>query len=119
MASLTHIEPATRYSEAVVHGNTVYLAGQVADDTSVGIEEQTKQTLAAIDRVLALAGTDKSYLLQATIYLRDMSDYAAMNSVWDAWIAPHKPPGRACVQALMARPEFRVEVLAIAAIPSK
>jgi enamine deaminase RidA (YjgF/YER057c/UK114 family) len=94
----------------------VYLAGQVPDTADADITQQTKEVLAQIDRVLALAGSDKSRLLSATIYLRDMSDYQGMNAVWDQWLAGHHAPARACVQAQMANPQWRVEIMSTAAV---
>lgn len=104
-----------RMSQAVIHGNTVYLAGQVADDTSGDVAAQTRQVLAAIDRLLAEAGTDKTRLLSATIYLPDIGTFAEMNSAWDAWVPEGHTPARATVQAALAAPEYRVEIQVIAA----
>ena len=108
-----HVGP--RMSQIVVHNDTVYLAGQVADDRSAGVRGQTEQILAKIDRYLAEAGTDKSKLLSATIWLSDIATFDEMNAVWDAWVAGGKPPARACVEARLAAPELRVEVGVIAA----
>jgi len=106
-----------RMSQAVVHGGLVYLAGQVADEPKGrSTAEQAADILGKIDRLLAQAGTDKSRLLQAQVWLIDMGDFQAFNTVWDNWVAPGNPPARACVQAPLARPEFRVEVMVIAAI---
>jgi enamine deaminase RidA (YjgF/YER057c/UK114 family) len=102
-------------SQAVVHGNTVYLAGQVADDTSADVAGQTRQILAAIDRLLAAAGTDKTRILSATVYLADVATFAQMNSAWDAWVPPGHTPARATVEAKLAAPEYRVEIQVIAA----
>ncbi len=104
-----------RMSQIVVHGDTVYLAGQVADDPSADVRGQTGQILAKIDRYLAEAGTDKSKLLSATIWLSDISTFNQMNAVWDAWVAEGNPPARACVEAKLAAPELKVEVGVIAA----
>jgi enamine deaminase RidA (YjgF/YER057c/UK114 family) len=112
--SITRIEPGPRMSQAVVHGNTVYLAGQVAAGASVA--EQTKGVLAQIDSLLQRAGTDKSKLLSATIWLTDISTFAEMNGVWEAWVSPGNPPARATVEAKLAAPEYRVEIGVIAAI---
>jgi len=89
-------------SQAVVCNGMVFLAGQVADDTSQDVGGQTRQVLAAIDRLLAEAGSDKSRLLAAQIFLADMADFAAMNKVWEAWVIPGQTPARATVQAAMA-----------------
>jgi enamine deaminase RidA (YjgF/YER057c/UK114 family) len=105
-----------RMSQLVVHGNTVYLAGQVANDpTDSSVAGQTRDVLSKIDGLLAEAGSDKSKLLSATIWLKSMDDFQAMNAVWDAWVAPGNPPARACVEARLARPEFVVEIGVIAA----
>lgn len=103
-----------RMSQAVIHGNTVYLAGQVADDTSGGVAAQTRQVLAAIDRLLAEAGSDKTRILSATIYLPDIGSFAEMNSAWDAWVPEGHTPARATVQAALAAPEYQVEIQVIA-----
>ena len=104
-----------RYSEIVIHNRTVYLAGQLADDYAGDIAEQTRQTLANIDRLLAEAGSDKAHILSLTIYLKDMDDYAAMNAVWDAWVAEGAAPGRACVEAKLYDPRVLVEMMVVAA----
>lgn len=115
--SITRIEVGPRMSQAVVHGNTAYLAGQVAsapEGASVG--EQTKQILAQIDALLAKAGTDKTKLLSATIYLADIATFAEMNAQWDAWISAGNTPARATVEAKLAAPVYTVEIAVIAAI---
>lgn len=103
-------------SQGVVAGGLVYLAGQVADNTTADVKAQTAEVLAKIDAVLARAGSGKSKLLSATIYLKDMADFAAMNQVWDAWVAADGKPARATVQAALATPEYLVEIQAIAAV---
>lgn len=106
-----------RMSQAVVHGGLVYLAGQVADDPrDKSVPEQAASVLEKIDRLLAKAGTDKSKLLQAQVWLTDMAHFQAFNQVWDNWVAPGQPPARACVQAALATPDYRVEVMVIAAL---
>ena len=103
-------------SKAVVHGDTVYLAGIVADDPkgkSVG--EQTKSVLAQIDGLLAKAGTDKSKLLSANIWITDMANFAEMNAVWDGWVSPGNTPARATVEAGLAAPDYKVEIMVTAA----
>jgi len=104
-----------RMSGAVVHGDTVYLAGQVASDPSAGVKGQTEQVLKRIDDLLKSAGTDKSKLLSATVYLADMRGYDEMNAAWDAWVSPGNTPGRATVEARLASPKYLVEIVAIAA----
>jgi len=104
-----------RMSQAVVHGNTVYLAGQVADDASQSTAGQTRQVLARIDALLKAAGTDKSKLLSTNIWLTDMANFAEMNSAWDAWVAPGNTPARATVEAKLAAPGLLVEIMVVAA----
>jgi len=102
-------------SQAVVCNGMVFLAGQVAEDTRLDVGGQTQQVLAAIDRLLAEAGSDKSRLLSAQIFLADMADFAAMNAVWESWVVPGQTPARATVQAAMAAPGYKVEVVVTAA----
>jgi enamine deaminase RidA (YjgF/YER057c/UK114 family) len=108
-----HVGP--RLSEMAIHNNTIYLAGQVADDPSQDMSGQTRQVLAAIDKLLAEAGSDKTKILSTTIYITDMAEFAAMNAVWDAWVAPGQTPPRATVQAQLAKPAYKVEIQLIAA----
>ncbi len=103
-----------RYSDSVVHNGTVYLV-EVAANLDGDITAQTENMLAGVERLLAGAGSDKSRLLMATIYLSDMADYDAMNAVWDAWVPAGCAPTRACVQARLAKPEYRVEIALTAA----
>ena len=102
-------------SQTVVHGDTVYTAGQVADDPSADVAGQTAQILAKIEGLLAKAGTDKSKMLTANIWLSDISTFNEMNSVWDAWVDQANPPARACVESKLALPEFLVEIMVVAA----
>jgi len=104
-----------RMSRVVVHGETIYLCGQVAKDNTAGIEDQTATTLEKIEELLQLVGSDKNRLLSVTIYLADMAQFKAMNQVWDAWIPAGQAPARACVEARMARPELLVEISVVAA----
>jgi enamine deaminase RidA (YjgF/YER057c/UK114 family) len=107
---------AARMSKAVVHGNTVYLAGIVANDPKgKDTTAQTKDILAQIDGFLAKAGTDKSKLLTANIWITDMKNFAAMNAVWDAWVSPGNTPARATVEAKLATPDYLVEIMVVAA----
>ena len=106
----------TRLSEMAVHNGVCYLAGQVAADGSADITGQTQQVLAAIDALLARAGTDKRKLLMVQIFITDLADFPAMNAAWEAWLpAGHAPP-RATVQAALARPEWKVEMVVTAAL---
>lgn len=115
MADITRIETGARLSEACVHNGTVYLAGQVASDASADARGQTEQVLASIDRLLALAGSDKARILRAQIFLADMRDYGAMNAAWERWVPAGKTPARATVQAALAKPEWKVEIVVTAA----
>ncbi len=113
--SIQRVHPGKRLSDAVVHGSTIYLAGQVASDPSVDIKAQARDILAQIDRLLGELGSSKQRLLTVTIYLADMSDFPSMNEVWDAWVPQGALPARATVEAKLARPEYRIEIQAIAA----
>ena len=105
-----------RMSKIVSHNNTLYLSGQVADDVSQGIEEQTKSCLSKIETLLQNSGSSKSHLLTTTIFLRDMRHFAAMNKIWNKWIIDGEKPARACVEARMARNEILVEIIVTAAL---
>jgi len=114
--TIQRIKPGPRMSGAVVHGNTVYLAGQVANQTAgKSVTEQTQEILSIIDGLLAEAGTDKSKILMANIWLTDMATFQEMNAVWDAWVSPGNTPARATVEARLAAPQFRVEIAVVAA----
>ncbi len=115
MGSIQRIEAGARMSKAVVHGDTVYLAGIVADDNKADITGQTQQVLKEIDRLLALAGTDKTKLLRANIWITDMKNFPAMNAVWDAWVSAGNTPARATVEAGLATPDYKVEIMVVAA----
>ncbi|RED52209.1 RidA family protein [Aestuariispira insulae] len=112
---IVRMKTGARMSQVVMHGGTVYLAGQVADDATQSTAGQTAQILARIDSLLAGAGTDKTKILSATIWLADMDDFEEMNSIWDDWVPQGDAPARACVEARLARPEFKVEIGIIAA----
>ncbi|MGY0218484.1 RidA family protein [Endozoicomonadaceae bacterium StTr2] len=113
--SIERIGSTQRMSKIVKHNGTVYLCGQTAGEAQWDIAEQTRRCLEKVEGLLAEAGTDKSKILSTTIYVRDMKDFAAMNEVWDAWVADMPKPARACVEARMARPEILVELSVIAA----
>jgi enamine deaminase RidA (YjgF/YER057c/UK114 family) len=105
-----------RMSKAVVHGDTVYLAGLTADKTAgKSVGEQTKEILSLIDHYLKLCGTDKSKLLRANIWITDMSKFNDMNKEWDAWVSPGNTPARATVEAKLAAPQYNVEIMVVAA----
>ncbi len=114
--TITRHDVGARMSQVVVHGDTVYLAGQVADDTSAGVGGQTEQILRKIDDKLASVGSDKSKLLSANLWISDMRYFNEMNAVWDAWVAPGDPPARACVEAQLAAPQYQVEIMVVAAL---
>ena len=115
MATITRFHVGARLSETAVHNGTIYLAGQVPDDTSKDIRGQTAEVLAMVDRLLAEAGSDKSRILMTQIFLTDIADITAMNEVWDAWVpAGHTPP-RATVQAQLANAAYKIEIVVTAA----
>ena len=116
MSDIQRLDVGARLSEAAIHGGVVYLAGQVATDASQDISGQTRQVLAAIDALLARAGSDKTRILMCQIFIADLADFAAMNAVWDAWVVPGHTPPRATVQAKLARPEWKVEMVVTAAL---
>jgi enamine deaminase RidA (YjgF/YER057c/UK114 family) len=116
MTNLKRFDLGDRLSEMAIHHGTIYLAGQVPDDASQDIRGQTAQVLAMIDRLLARAGSDKSRLLMVQIFLPDLADFDGMNAVWDAWVAPGHAPPRATVQARLARPDWKIEIVATAAV---
>jgi len=105
-----------RMSKIVIHNNTVYLCGQVAKDANGGIQEQTQTMLDKVDDLLVQAGSDRQHILSATLYIKDMQDFAQMNAVWDAWVIEGHSPARACVQTSLARPELLVEISVVAAV---
>jgi enamine deaminase RidA (YjgF/YER057c/UK114 family) len=104
-----------RLSEVAIHNGTVYLAGQIAADTSQDIVGQTREVLGHVDRLLAEAGSDKSRILSTQIYITDMANFPAMNTVWEAWVVPGQTPPRATVEAKLADPAGLVEIVVVAA----
>ena len=116
MSDIKRVETNDRMSRIVIHNQTVYLCGQVADDKSKGIVAQTESMLAKVDTLLARAGSGRDRILSATIYLRDIKDFDLMNSVWDAWVPKGAAPARACVEARLADADLLVEVSVVAAI---
>lgn len=113
---MQRIDKNARRSRAVVVGDIVYLGGQVADDWDADIRDQTRQTLDRIDALLTEAGSSRAKLINATIWLGDMADYAGMNEIWDSWIDSDNPPARACGEVRLADDRIRVEIIATAAI---
>ena len=114
--TIQRFEPGPRMSQVVVHGDTVYLAGIVANTTAgESVTRQTQEILAIIDGHLAKAGTNKSKLLTTTIYITDMKTFPEMNAVWDAWVSPGHTPARATVEARLANPQYTVEIMVTAA----
>lgn len=114
MSDINRIDTGTRMSQAVIHNGTVYLAGQVGEP-GTSVTEQTKAILEKIETQLAAAGSDKTKILQATIWLADMADFGEMNAVWDAWVAPGHAPARACGESKLATPDYTVEIIVVAA----
>ncbi|MFK7945665.1 MAG: RidA family protein [Paracoccaceae bacterium] len=114
MAEISRHHTNARMSQIVIHGETVYLAGQVGT-AGASVADQTKDILGKIDALLAEAGSDKSKILQAIIWLKSMDDFAEMNGVWDAWVPEGNAPARACGSADLATPDFTVEITVIAA----
>ncbi len=113
---IERIDTSQRMSQVVINADTVYLAGQVAlGAPGASVADQTKDVLKRIDNLLSQAGTDKTKLLSATIWLTDINDFDEMNSVWDAWVSPGNAPARACVESALAAPQFNVEIGIIAA----
>ncbi|MBK3745595.1 RidA family protein [Paraburkholderia aspalathi] len=113
--SIRRIEAGPRMSQAVIHGNTVYLAGQVGT-AGASVTQQTQDVLAEIDRLLKEVGSNKTKMLQAIIWMADMNDFAEMNAVWDAWVDPAHTPARATGEAKLATPDYKVEIIITAAI---
>jgi enamine deaminase RidA (YjgF/YER057c/UK114 family) len=115
MNDIVRIDQNARRSRALIHNGLLYISGQVPDDRSGDVADQTRQVLAKIDGLLAEAGTSKERLLSAQIWLKTMDDFAAMNAVWDAWVTPGETPTRCCGKVELNDPNCRVEVVAIAA----
>ncbi|TCM64532.1 RidA family protein [Rhizobium sp. BK068] len=113
---INRYQKGTRMSQAVSYGGLVYIAGQVANDRKAGISGQVSDVLAKIEALLKEAGTDKSKLLAVNIFLPNISDFDAMNTVYDAWLDPENPAARACIEARLADPDLRVEMTAVAAL---
>lgn len=113
--SVQRLRTGPRMSQVVIHHDTIYLAGQVAEDPKQDVAGQTRQILAAIDALLSECGSEKSKILSATIYLADIGTFGQMNSVWDAWVPSGHTPARATVEAKLAAPQYKVEIQVIAA----
>ena len=113
--TIQRIDPGPRFAEAVIHGDTVYLAGHVGSDPAAGVYEQTRDILAQLDAHLALAGSDKSRLLSVSVWLVDMDTFGELNRAWDEWVDKANLPARATVEARLASPDYKVEIAAIAA----
>jgi enamine deaminase RidA (YjgF/YER057c/UK114 family) len=116
VSDIKRLYAGARYSEASIHAGTVYLAGQVAVGAGTTIEAQATEVLASIDTLLAAAGSSKSRILTAQVYLADMADYAGLNSVWDQWVDKMSPPSRATVEAKLAKPQWKIEIVVTAAV---
>lgn len=113
---IQRFDAGPRMAEMTVHNGVCYLAGQVAVGGATDIASQTREVLAAIDALLARAGSDKTRLLRAEIFLADMADFPGMNAVWEGWVVPGQTPARATVQAQLAKPEWKVEIVVTAAV---
>ncbi|WP_299949558.1 RidA family protein [uncultured Ruegeria sp.] len=114
MSNITRKHVGDRMSQIVIHGDTIYLAGQVGE-LGASVAEQTRTCLTEVDKLLIEAGSDRDHILQATIWLADMKDFDEMNAVWDAWVPGGNAPARACGEAKLAVPEFAVEIIVVAA----
>lgn len=113
--AIRRIDSNGRRSRVVVHNGTLHFAGQVGDDLDGDVSQQTREALARVDKLLAEGGSDRSRVLSATIWLKDMADYAKMNEVWDGWVDPEHAPARCCGVVEMADPRIRVEIILTAA----
>ncbi|NYT85513.1 RidA family protein [Pollutimonas harenae] len=116
MSEIKRINVEKRLSDMAIYNGVAYLAGQVPDDSSLNMEGQTAQVLATIDKLLAAAGTDKSRILMAQIFVANMAEFSGMNKAWDAWVADGNAPPRATVEARLANPDFKVEIVVTAAL---
>lgn len=113
---ITRLHVEKRLSEVAIYNGTVYLAGQIAEDTGADIAGQTREVLDHVDRLLGEAGSDKTCILMCQIFLSDMANFAGMNAVWDEWVAPVHTPPRATVEAALANPACLIEVVVTAAL---
>lgn len=116
MSTITRLESTTRLSRVVVHNGTAYFSGLTATNRGGGIEEQTAEVLAKADDLLAKVGADRTNLLIAQVWLRDIGDFSGMNAVWEAWIDPDHPPARATVESKLAADDIRIEIRFTAAV---
>lgn len=117
MSDIQRFKSSATLSEVSVHNHTVYLAGQVPDDDSLDIVGQSKQVFANIDKMLALAGTDKSRMLSVQVFIKNLADFDAFNAVWTQWVADITPPSRATIEANLVNPNWLIEIMVIAAKP--
>ncbi len=116
MSSIKRINVGKRLSDVAVYNGVAYVAGQIPDDATLDITGQTKQVLATIDKLLAEAGTDKSRILMAQVFVANMAEFAGMNAAWDAWVADGAAPPRATIEARLANPDLKVEIVVTAAV---
>jgi enamine deaminase RidA (YjgF/YER057c/UK114 family) len=114
--TITRMETKQRMSRIVIHNDTIYLCGQVAEDANKDIQEQTQTMLDKVDALLGQAGSDREHILSATIYIKSMNLFSQMNEIWDNWVPKGHAPARACVEASMAREELLVEISVVAAV---
>lgn len=116
MQAIDRVNVGKRLSDMAVYNGVVYLAGQVADDASLDVTGQTQQVLSTIDDLLQKAGTNKSRILMAQVFLANIAEYAGMNKAWDAWVADGNAPPRATIEARLASPDYKVEIVVTAAV---
>jgi enamine deaminase RidA (YjgF/YER057c/UK114 family) len=116
--TITRMETKQRMSRIVIHNDTIYLCGQVAEDANKDIQEQTQTMLDKVDALLVQAGSDREHILLATIYIKSMNLFSQMNEIWDNWVPKGHAPARACVEASMAREELLMEISVVAAVKS-
>ena len=113
---IERIDAGSRMSEACIHGGIAYLAGQIPVTPGADIETQTREVLSEIDELLAKCGSDRTRILRAQVYLADIADFDGMNRAWDAWVAAGQAPARATVEARLANPDWKVEIVVTAAV---
>ena len=118
MTDIQRIKPGSRMSQVVIYNSTIWLAGQVGTP-GASVADQTRDMLAKVDALLTQNGSSKSRVLQATIWLADMANFAEMNAAYDQWIDPKNPPARACGEAKLATPDYQVEIIIVAAVETK
>lgn len=116
MANITKLDSNDTLSEIAIHNGVVYLAGQVPNDDSLDIKGQSREVFANIDAALAKAGSDKSKILSAQVFITDLANFDAFNSEWNQWVKDITPPARATVEAKLVNPNWLIEIMVVAAI---